>query len=582
MEELLEMESRLWDQADRLTSQKEYLAWEERCNECLESLEEHSRAKRPRLSIGVQQSLIARIARLDSLKYSLRRRFVYEGAGHSSTGLFRREIDTAFESRVLTSAVLNSHYIEPRNFLQVARDVVLEHIRKYFCNRYVYNNSFSFSKYVMFEKKFMSFYCRCLHYFSSSEKLEAHTVDCEKMNECAIVLPDDESKWLSFDNYIRKERFVVYADLECILEKTDREAPRSTYQHHKVFNIAYYVQCAYDSSLSVYQCHRDANCVSWFVKELKNLAHFVKLILSNNIQMDDITSEQQEAFRNATHCHICEKPFGENDTRVRDHCHLTGRYRGPAHSNHIDMVLFIECGIRGGLSQCSGRYAKANNKYMQSYDPSTASSYLMYFDVNNLYGWAMCQPLPYAEFRWVDNVANFDVSSIAADSPTGYILEVDLEYPQRLHDIHADLPFCPTRAKPPGKREDKLLLDISKVCLYEFHHDYMLPTHDDKCKVMYTDTDSLIYHIECENIYDTIKRDINRFDTSDYPVGNVYDIPLVNKEVPGLMKDENNGAIMTEFVGLRAKMYALRVDGKKDTKKAKGVVFECMTELLDD
>ncbi|XP_054008688.1 uncharacterized protein LOC128892337 [Hylaeus anthracinus] len=185
----------------------------------------------------------------------------------------------------------------------------------------------------MFEKKFMSFYCRCLHYFSSSEKLEAHTVDCEKMNECAIVLPDDESKWLSFDNYIRKERFVVYADLECILEKTDREAPRSTYQHHKVFNIAYYVQCAYDSSLSVYQCHRDANCVSWFVKELKNLAHFVKLILSNNIQMDDITSEQQEAFRNATHCHICEKPFGENDTRVRDHCHLTGRYRGPAYSN---------------------------------------------------------------------------------------------------------------------------------------------------------------------------------------------------------------------------------------------------------
>jgi len=82
----------------------------------------------------------------------------------------------------------------------------------------------------------------------------------------------------------------------------------------------------------------------------------------------------------------------------------------------------------------------------------------MYFDVNNLYGWAMCQSLPCGGFRWVvENVSNFDVSAIAMDSPIGYILEVDLEYPQYLHDEHIDLPFCPTRDKPPGKWEDKLL-----------------------------------------------------------------------------------------------------------------------------
>ncbi|XP_054003311.1 uncharacterized protein LOC128889603 [Hylaeus anthracinus] len=266
------------------------------------------------------------------------------------------------------------------------------------------------------------YFCdRSLHYFSSSGKLETHTIDCEKMNECAIILPDDERKWLSFDNYIRKERlpFVVYADLECILEKTDRETPRSTYQHHKVFSIAYYVQCAYDSSLSVYQCRRDANRVSWFVEELKNMAHFVKLILANNIQLDDLTSEQQEAFRNATHCHICEKPFGENDTRVRDHCYLTGRYRGPAYSNY-------------------------NLNYKNSFCIPIVFHNLSGYDSHFI-----IEKIAIAFEGAVDNVANLYVSSIAADSPTGYILEVDLEYPQRLQDIHADLPFCPTRAKPP-------------------------------------------------------------------------------------------------------------------------------------
>ncbi|XP_077272758.1 uncharacterized protein LOC143903165 [Temnothorax americanus] len=115
------------------------------------------------------------------------------------------------------------------------------------------------------------------------------------------------------------------------------------------------------------------------------------------------------------------------------------------------------------------------------------------------------------------------------------------------------------------------ILDISKVCLYKFYHEYMSPLYRDKCRIMYTDTDSLIYYIECEDVYENVKRDIARFDTSDYAIDNAYGITLENKKVPGLMKDENNGAIMTEFVGLRAKMYALRVDGKKDCKKAKGV-----------
>jgi len=72
----------------------------------------------------------------------------------------------------------------------------------------------------------------------------------------------------------------------------------------------------------------------WFVEELKNLAIRVKTILMTNIPMVNLTSDEWEKFNNATHRHICEKPFTqEDDTRVRDHCHLTRRYRGPAHSN---------------------------------------------------------------------------------------------------------------------------------------------------------------------------------------------------------------------------------------------------------
>ncbi|XP_026825988.1 uncharacterized protein LOC113562074 [Ooceraea biroi] len=119
----------------------------------------------------------------------------------------------------------------------------------------------------------------------------------------------------------------------------------------------------------------------------------------------------------------------------------------------------------------------------------------------------------------------------------------------------------------------------------------MVPLYRDKCKIMYTDTDSLMYHIECDDVYAQMKHDIARFDMNDYEVDNAYRMPLANNKVPGLMKDENNGAIMTEFVGLRAKMYAVKVVGKKDTKKAKGVksnvvlkviTFEDYTRCLKD
>ncbi|RLU16912.1 hypothetical protein DMN91_010981, partial [Ooceraea biroi] len=424
--------------------------------------------------------------------------------------------------------------------------------------------------------------------------------------------------------------------------------------------------------------HRGEDCVLWFVGELGDLARRVKAILASNVPMRDLTPDQCEELRDAALCHVCGKPFAAGDTRVRDHCHLTGRYRGPTHSTcnlnyknshvipvifhnlsgydahfiiedvanafagsveffsksllpltkeryiaftknvantedrygcracvklrfidsykflsasldrlasyldksnmrilraeklletrlppresfhssltdntvsgddyvhaitvwdrfsietlgqysdlylktdvllladvfenfrdtcirsygldpahyftlpgytwdamllhtgiefelltDVNMVLFVERGVRGGLSQCSHRYARANNRHAPLYDPSEPSTYLMYYDVNNLYGWAMCQPLPSSGFRWAEDISTLDVNAIPPDSPTGYILEVDLEYPRYLHDVHADLPFCPTREAPPDKRQKKLLATLCDKERYVIHY----------------------------------------------------------------------------------------------------------------
>lgn len=116
------------------------------------------------------------------------------------------------------------------------------------------------------------------------------------------------------------------------------------------------------------------------------------------------------------------------------------------------------------------------------------------------------------------------------------------------------------------------ILDLAKITIYDFHYNYMLPEFGAKCSVCYTDTDSLIYEVGCSDLYEIIRRDCyQRFDTCDYSANNMWNIPLVNRKVLGLMKDENHGRIMTEFVGLRSKMYAVRVEGEDQIKKLKGI-----------
>ena len=391
----------------------------------------------------------------------------------------------------------------------------------------------------------------------------------------------------------------------------------------------------------------------------------------------------------------------------------------------IDMFQFIEKGMRGGISYIVNRYGKANNKYMREYNENEPSKYIMYLDANNLYGWAMSQYLPTGGFKWLTEkqINKINLAQYNEDSNKGLLIEVDLEYPKELHDLHNDYPlaaervrvnnnmlskYCkriatkynistglvgkliPTLSKKEkyvlhyrnlqlyldlglkinkvhrvlefnqspwlkqyiqfntlkrtkaknsfekdffklmnnsvfGKTmenirkrvdvrlvtdEKKLLkmaskptyvsskifnenlvavhkiketltlnrpayvgmciLDLSKTLMYDFHYNYIKEKYGDKAKLLFTDTDSLTYEIEAEDVYQDFWNDKNRFDSSDYPENSPY-FDKTNKKVIGKFKDEAAGIPITEFVGLRSKMYSYIKDNKKGGKTAKGI-----------
>ena len=128
----------------------------------------------------------------------------------------------------------------------------------------------------------------------------------------------------------------------------------------------------------------------------------------------------------------------------------------------IDMLLMVEKGIRGGVSMISTRYGKANNKYMgDKFDTNKPSKYIQYLDANNLYGWAMSKTLPTHDFKWMK------VSELETLEKHPCILEVDLEYPRSLHDLHSDYPLAPEQIEV--NKVDKLIPNLWNKKKYVLH-----------------------------------------------------------------------------------------------------------------
>ena len=184
--------------------------------------------------------------------------------------------------------------------------------------------------------------------FWTEEKLEAHEVDCSQKNNCRIILP--KNRWLEFEHFNRKEwvPVVVYADMECLIKPREEDQPERVVRNHQAFSIGYYVKYSFDDSLSKYESYRQLDetmqtPAAWFVDHLKTIAANMEEYLAN-IKPMELTRQDWEEYNAQDLCHICEKPFTRKDIKVRDHCHLTGRWvSNLSHTfiNEIDLLFMI-------------------------------------------------------------------------------------------------------------------------------------------------------------------------------------------------------------------------------------------------
>lgn len=517
------------------------------------------------------------------------------------------------------------------------------------------------------------------------------------LEKLASYLNDDQKKILSkyFKNKtcfdLVKEKGVFPYDFVDSLDALNLTSLPTKDQFYNKLNKTHISQDSYDRAVVVWQTF---NC--------KNMWDYSNLYLKTDVLLlADVFENFRETFivsHKLDPAHYISLPSYSWDC-----CLLLTKVELELLTDE-KMYNFFQSSIRGGLAQVSHKYAEANNKYMLSYDCEKSESYIMYYDVNNLYGWAMSECLPIDGFEWDLNPPN--VNDIPDNGPVGYMYEVDIEYPKSCHDLQSDFPLCPINEYAPGSDQKKLLatllrknnyvlhhrnlkqaislgvkvckihkavkfnqsrwlkkyidcnnelrkkstnefgknlhklsnnsvygktledvrkyrdvrlcstwekaeklmskwnfesvtvfddefvavemkktkhvmkkpsfeggviLDLAKLHVADFHYNVIVKNFKSQAKLIYTDTDSLIYKFENCNIYEFMRAHPEYFDTSDYSEDNIYGIGRHNKKVLGLMKDEMNGVIIRKIVALRAKLYAYLREDDYVGKRAKGV-----------
>ncbi|XP_076384444.1 uncharacterized protein LOC143263060 [Megalopta genalis] len=337
----------------------------------------------------------------------------------------------------------------------------------------------------------------------------------------------------------------------CIRNLSRLVSSQISTQHNKHIcdRVGYYLHCRYDSSLSEYQAYRDEKgCITWFASKLHELSCKLQPVFDRTAPMAPLTAAQISTFRTAT-CvsgsgagKIDALPltkekyisFTKHSKRNKDT--IKKSWKKCIKFRFIDSFKFLNSSLdklssyldKSDLHIVRRQFNRLSNddfhlltrkgvfpyNYVSTYDklsdtclPPREAFYNQLCDseISDVDYCHANEPLPHRGFQWVDDTSNFNIDSVPIGSPVGYILEVDLEYPQEIHDAHADLPFCPIHEV--GTLQKKLLTTLSDKNRYVLHYRYLQ---------------------QCLR-------------------NNVYGVPIANNKVLGLMKDENGGKIMTEF-----------------------------------
>ncbi|KAL9974074.1 hypothetical protein ACROYT_G011073 [Oculina patagonica] len=188
--------------------------------------------------------------------------------------------------------------------------------------------------------------------FSSERVLNDHKENCIQVNGVqAIKMPDKDNNILKFNNFHKQQQvpFVIYADFEAITEKISSCKPNNdksyteAYQKHQDCGYGYKVVCCYDDQYSKpVQIYRGEKAVYKFMEKMLDEIKYCKKVMKKHFNKPlKMTKDNEENFKNAKACHICDKQYTDDDIRVRDHCHIIGKYRGSAHQE-CNLKLRIE------------------------------------------------------------------------------------------------------------------------------------------------------------------------------------------------------------------------------------------------
>ena len=183
------------------------------------------------------------------------------------------------------------------------------------------------------------FYClNCFHSYRTRNKLESHKKICENHNYCNGEMPTKNNNIIKYNQGEKsiKLPFVVYADLECLLEKIStcqnnpNESSTTEINKHTPSGYSIFTHCSFDQSKNKLNHYRGKDCMKKFSKDLRE--HATKIINYEKKKMISLTTEEKIYHNEQEICYICKKEFDEKNYKVRDHCHYTGKYRGAAHN----------------------------------------------------------------------------------------------------------------------------------------------------------------------------------------------------------------------------------------------------------